>query len=169
MTKITKTLWLCFFLPCLTLTSSLSFAAAAGNKSANVTGKWQLSWEARLGTERGTMLLEQAGAKLTGNFHGHLSSPNISGTINDKSITLNLDFQGAHPFTLVFTGTVEGDKMAGKFVIQGVQDGYDWHGENAHQTNYSWTAIRQPDQTQSQSSPEIQLDGKGNSSETVKN
>jgi hypothetical protein len=125
-----------------------SFAAGGENKLVNVMGKWQLSWEARLGTERGTMLLEQVDSKLTGSFQGHLVSPKISGTIKDKSISLNLDFQGAHPFTLVFTGTVDGDKMAGKFAIQGVTDGYDWHGENARPTNYSWTAVRQSDRIQ---------------------
>jgi hypothetical protein len=119
-----------------------SFAAVGEDKPVSVMGKWQLSWEARLGTERGTMQLDQADSKLTGSFQGHLSSK-ISGSIKDKSIRLNLDFAGAHPFTLVFTGTVDGDKMAGKFEIQGVKDGYDWHGENASPSNYSWTAVRQ--------------------------
>jgi hypothetical protein len=146
-TKMRKSRLLSFVLSVLVL--SPSFAAAGENKPVNVAGKWQLSWEARLGTERGPMQLDQVDSSLTGSFQGHLGTPRVSGTIKDKSVTLNLEFQGARPFTLVFTGTVDGDKMAGKFVIQGVTDGYDWHGENARPTNYSWTAVRQPDQTQS--------------------
>jgi hypothetical protein len=119
--------------------------AAGENKPANLTGKWQLSWEARLGTENGTMQLEQVDSTLTGSYHGHLDAPRITGTIDGKNITLKLQFQRAHPFTITFTGTIDGDKMAGKFAIQEVPDGYDWHGENARPSNYSWTAVRQPD------------------------
>jgi len=146
--QITKTQWLCCCLAVLLLTSPF---AAGQNNSANVAGKWQLSWEARLGTARGTLQLEQVGSKLTGSFDGgSLGSPKISGTVEGKNITLTLDFQRAHPFTLVFTGTIDGDKMGGKFDIRGVQAGYDSHGENARPSNYSWTAVRQPDQTRSE-------------------
>jgi|SRR5580658_575487 hypothetical protein len=127
-----------------------TFAAAAENKPANLAGKWQLSWEARLGTERGTMQLEQVDTTLTGSYHGHLDAPRITGNVEGKNITLKLEFQRAHPFTIVFTGRVDGDKMAGKFEIQEVPDGYDWHGENARPSNYSWTAVRQPDATPAQ-------------------
>jgi hypothetical protein len=133
------------FLSFLILISGLF--AAAENPPPNVSGKWQLSWEARLGAEHGTLQLDQDGAKLTGSYHGHLASQQISGTIKEKTITLNLEFPGPHPFTLIFTGTIDGDKMAGKFEIQGVQSGYDVHGENASPSNYSWTAARQPNQT----------------------
>jgi hypothetical protein len=132
-------------------------AFAAGNQPANVAGKWQLSWEARLGTERGTILLKQQDSSLTGIYQGHLGSPKVSGTAVGTNVILNLNFQGSHPFTLVFKGIVEGDKMAGKFEVQGVPAGYDPHGENAHPTNYSWTALRQPEQSQSASR---QPDGK---------
>jgi hypothetical protein len=141
-----------FWLVFLLLISSL--ATAGENKYVNLTGKWQLSWEARLGTERGLLQLEQGDSSLAGSFHGHLDAPRITGSVDGKKISLKLEFQRAHPFTLVFTGTVDGDKMAGKFEIQGVPDGYDWHGENAHPSNYSWTAARQPDPTPREDSPE---------------
>jgi hypothetical protein len=134
-----------FFFSFLILVSGL--ALAAENPPANVSGKWQLSWEARLGTEHGTLQLDQNGSKLTGNYHGHLNSSQVSGTVKEKTITLTLEFPGPHPFTLVFTGIMDGDKMAGKFEIPSVQSGYDAHGENASPSNYSWNAVRQPDQT----------------------
>jgi hypothetical protein len=146
--KMTNTRWLHFCLPLLLLTCS--FAAVGGNKP-NVVGKWQLSWEARIGTERGTLLLEQVDSRLTGTYQGGLSSPHVSGSTDGTNITLNLDFPGTHPFTIAFKGTVDGDKMAGKFEIEGLANGYDSHGENVRPSNYSWTAVRQPSSTQSNS------------------
>ena len=145
-----KTRLLCFCLSIFMLMPA--FAAAGENAPADVTGKWQISWEARMGTEHAKLQLEQSEAKLTGTFQGRLGAPKVSGAVEGKNIRLNLDFPGAHPFTLIFTGTIDGDKMAGKFDIQGVEGGYDWHGENVHPSNYAWTAVRQPDQTQSHNS-----------------
>jgi hypothetical protein len=123
------------------------FVAVAEDQPANVGGKWQLSWVARMGTERGSLQIEQANSKLTGNYQGRLGSPKVWGNIEGKNIILNLEFQGSHPFTLTFRGTVDGEKMGGKFDVQGVPAGYDSHGENAHPTDYSWTAVRQPRQS----------------------
>ena len=73
-----------FNLSFLMLTCTL--AAFGEGQPAIATGKWQISWEARLGTERGTLQLEQVGSKLTGSFQGRLGSPKISGNIEGKNI-----------------------------------------------------------------------------------
>lgn len=140
-----KSRLLYFTLPLLMLASTF---AGAGDNSANLAGKWQLSWEARLGTERGTLQMEQVGANLSGSYQGRLGSSKVSGNIEGKHVKLNLDFRSATPFTISFTGTVDGDKMGGKFEIKGADDSYDSHGENARPSDYSWTAIRQPGQTE---------------------
>jgi len=114
-------------------------------KPASVRGKWQISWEARLGTAHGTVQLEQVKSTLTGSYQGQLGTPKVSGTVEGNNVSFTLDFQGAHPFSLIFKGVLDGDKMAGKFEIGGVEGGYDQHGENARPSNYTWTAIRQPD------------------------
>jgi hypothetical protein len=159
-TKRSITRTRCFFFCLAALMLAATFAAAEDNP-AKLAGKWQLSWEARLGTERGTMQLDQVGSKLTGTFEGgSLGSPKISGNIECNTVTLNIEFQRTHPFTIIFKGTLDGDKMGGKFEIQGVQSGYDSHGENATPSNYSWTAVRQPDQTQSASAQQKQSDPK---------
>src|SRR5208282_2529166 len=88
--------------------------------------------------------IRQTGNKLTGTFQGRHGSVGISGKSDGKNISFDLPFPGSHPFTLNFQGSVDGDKMAGKFAIQGVEDGYDWHGENARPSNYTWTGVRQP-------------------------
>jgi hypothetical protein len=135
---------------------ALHLSVAAQTKPTNVSGKWQISWEARVGTERDTIQLEQTESKLTGTFQGKLGSPKVSGNVDGKHITLRLDFPGSQPYTLLFTGTIDGDKMSGSFEVPGVDKAYDWHGENVRSTNYTWSAIRQsdthqPDQTSANS------------------
>jgi hypothetical protein len=112
--------------------------------STSVSGKWQISWEARMGTEHDILELKQTEAKLTGNFQGHLGSPKVSGSVDGNNVSLRLEFPGKQPYTLIFTGTIDGDKMSGKFEIEGMPTGYDQHGENARPSNYTWTAVRQP-------------------------
>jgi hypothetical protein len=134
---------LCLCLPVLVLACTV--AGFGEDKPARVAGKWQFSWEARIATESGTLQLEQADSKLSGSYHGNLTAPKVSGAIEGNKITLNMNFQRAHPFTIVFTGTIDGDKMSGKFVIPGMENGYDPHGENVRPSNYSWAAVRLPD------------------------
>ena len=135
---------LALFLPFLLV--AFCTTALGQDKSATVAGKWQISWEARFGTERGTIQFEQADSKLSGSLQARVGSPKVTGVVDGKKVSFELAFQGPpKPFTLVFTGTTDGDKMAGKFEIKGMTDGYDWHGENAHPTSYSWTAVRQSD------------------------
>jgi hypothetical protein len=106
----------------------------------SVSGKWQLSWQARIGEEQGTLLLQQSGTKLSGSFHSELGTPVVSGTMQEENISFKLGFAGDHPFAIVFTGKVDGNRMKGKFALDGMADGYDQHGENVQPTNYSWTA-----------------------------
>jgi hypothetical protein len=132
------------FLVFLQITCLVTFTQTqSSSKTAlDVEGKWQLSWRARIGTEKGVLSLERNGTKLNGSFHSELGSPIVSGTIQDENISFKLQFEGAHPFAIVFIGKVEGSKMDGKFAIDGMMDGYDQHGENVQPTNYSWSAIR---------------------------
>jgi hypothetical protein len=106
----------------------------------SVSGKWRLSWQARIGMEQGTLVLEQSGTKLNGSFHSELGTPVVSGTMQEQNISFKLGFAGDHPFAIVFTGRVDGNKMNGKFALDGMADGYDQHGENVQPTNYSWKA-----------------------------
>jgi autotransporter translocation and assembly factor TamB len=131
-----------FILILLSMTHLLSQAQA---KPTTLTGKWQISWEARIGTERDTIQLDETGSKLTGTFQGKLGDPKVSGNVDGTNISLRLDFPGAKPYSIVFTGTIDGDKMSGKFEIPGVDGAYDFHGENIRPSNYTWSAVRLPD------------------------
>jgi hypothetical protein len=123
----------------------LHSAPAAQRKATNASGKWQISWEARIGTERDTIQLDQLGSKLTGSFQGRLGNPGVSGNVEGNQISLRLDFpakQAYSAYSLVFTGTIDGNKMSGKFEVPGVDRAYDFHGENVRPSNYTWSAIR---------------------------
>jgi hypothetical protein len=128
---------------------ALHIPVLAQTRSANssLTGKWQISWEARNGTERDSLQLEQTESKLSGTFQGKLGSPKVSGSVDGSQVVLQLDFPGPHSYTLQFTGTIDSDKMkmSGKFGVPGIDQAYDWHGENVRPTNYTWSAIRQSD------------------------
>jgi hypothetical protein len=130
-----------FFFVLLLLLATYS-ASPAQTKPTNVTGKWQISWEARIGTERDAIQLEQTDSKLTGTFQGKLGNPKVSGNVDGANISLRLDFPGAKPYSIVFTGTTDGDKMSGKFELPGVDAAYDFHGENIRPSNYTWSAVR---------------------------
>jgi hypothetical protein len=126
--------------------------AAAEDKTVNVSGKWEISWEARIGTERDMIELQQSGSVLTGTFHGKLVTPRISGNVGGKNITLRLDFPGQKPYSIVFTGAIDGEKMSGKFEVPGVPGAYDFHGENISPSNYTWSAVRAADGSQASKS-----------------
>jgi hypothetical protein len=152
-----KTRFFFFVLLLLSVAYSLS---AAQTKPINVSGKWQISWEARIGTERDTIQLEQHDSnqhdsnqndsnkndsRLTGAFQGKLGNPKVSGNVDGANISLRLDFPGDKPYSIVFTGTTDGDKMSGKFEVPGVDKAYDFHGENIRPSNYTWSAVRLSD------------------------
>jgi|HubBroStandDraft_6_1064221.scaffolds.fasta_scaffold140337_2 hypothetical protein len=141
------------------LFACFGFETALEAQTVNVSGKWQISWEARIGTERDILDLQQAGSALTGTFHGRFVTPKVSGNVEGKNITLRFDFPGQKPYSIVFAGAIDGDgvdgsgvdgrKMSGKFEIPGVPGAYDFHGENISSSNYTWSATRVTDGAQS--------------------
>jgi hypothetical protein len=146
--------WL--LLPILT-TAVIAQSQASGKPPVSVSGKWQLSWQARIGVEQGTLVLQQSGNKLNGSFHSELGTPVVSGTMQDSNISFKLGFAGDHPFAVVFTGKVDGNKMNGRFALDGMADGYDQHGENVQPTNYSWKASLLEDHAGRQQEPLVRI------------
>jgi hypothetical protein len=148
-----------FFFLCSLTVPPLGAAQAKNNSSAgdsakpaNVSGKWQVLLEGRLGTEPGVLQLQQDGAKLAGTFQDlHGFSP-LSGTVVENQVSFDVQFQGQRPFTIRFTGTV--DKPADANELKGTSqailpDGgkvFLGHaGEVAH-PEHPWTAKRIPNQ-----------------------
>jgi hypothetical protein len=138
-------------------TAAIAQGQAPGKPPVSVSGKWQLSWQARIGEEQGILVLQQTGTKLNGSFHSELGTPVVSGTMQEENISFKLGFAGDHPFAIVFTGKVDGNRMKGKFALDGMADGYDQHGENVQPTNYSWKASLLEDHAGRQQDPSVRI------------
>lgn len=132
----------CFLAFLLLIATSASAPMLTADGHAGIAGKWTISWQARLGKEQGTIEFQQKGNELTGVFHGHGDPCSVSGTLKDGTISFSLEFHGKTSYTIVFTGTLDGDQMKGNFQLQGMKDGYDQHGENVQRTDYLWTGVR---------------------------
>jgi hypothetical protein len=114
------------FLLCL----AASLPAVAGNAPSqplNVAGRWNVSWQARLGTEQAEVELQQDGSKLSGTFHDPHHTCVLSGTIEGKSVSFNVNFTGPRPYTIAFKGTLDGDKRLFNQNIPGRPSGRQTH------------------------------------------
>jgi hypothetical protein len=123
---------------------------------ADASGDWQVSWEGRMGTEQGTLLLKQDGSKLTGTFKDLHGVSSVSGTVEGNRISFEVKFEGKYPFSTRFTGAANGGKLEGKSQGINVNDGggaYLGHGGEIVHPEHPWTAIRvanQPAQSASE-------------------
>jgi|HubBroStandDraft_6_1064221.scaffolds.fasta_scaffold1262801_2 hypothetical protein len=113
----------------------------------NVAGTWQISWQVRLGTAHATVQLKQDGSKLSGTFEEMGVSSRLSGSIQGKEISLDVDFPGPRPYTIEFVGTVDGEKISGKSRAKNVEGAgaYLGHGGEVVQPDHPWTASRTPE------------------------
>ena len=88
--------------------------AAPAGEMASVAGQWEARLEFDRGSAVHTLFLEQQGARLTGTHRGEYSTGDITGTVAAKTVR----FRGSHriegqSISYDFSGTVDGDKMAG--------------------------------------------------------
>jgi hypothetical protein len=155
---VTRRLFLAVFL-LLACAVIVSLPSAAGQtpdnsvssnaaKPPDVSGTWQVSWQGRLGTEQCTLHLQQDGTKLTGTLQDvHGLSP-LSGAVDGKQISFDVQFQGPRPFTTRFTGTADKAADAGKIegtsqaVGVGGAGAYLGHAGEVVQPEHPWTAKR---------------------------
>lgn len=122
-----------------------SSSTSSAAKSSDVSGKWQVAWRGRLGTEQCTLQLEQASSNtLKGTLQDLRGISSLSGTIDGKKISFDVQFQGPHPFTTRFTGTVDDDKIAGtsQAINVGGTGAFLGHGGEVVQPEHPWTAKR---------------------------
>jgi hypothetical protein len=124
----------------------------------DASGKWQVSWQARLGSTTGTLQLQQDGSKLKGTFQDLRGVSPLSGTITGKQISFEVQFAGARPYTIHFTGAVNDDKIEGTSQAVNVGGGgaYMGHAGEVQQPEHPWTAKRdatQPKQDETVSAP----------------
>jgi hypothetical protein len=119
-------------------------AAQGDSQPANVAGKWTMSWQGRDGAKQGMLQLQQDGSKLSGTMDSDRGSVPVTGTVNGNNISFSTQSQGQRSFTLVYTGTIDSDKMTGTSQPQGGQGSGQGGGHHSGgQHNRSWTATRQ--------------------------
>jgi len=155
---VTRRLFATAFLLVVCGSVSVQFAAAQTNdnslsssaaKTLDVSGKWQVAWQGRLGTEQCTLQLQQDSSnKLKGTLQDLHGISSLSGTIDGKKVVFEVTIQGSHPFTTRFTGTVDADKIEGTSQAIGVGGvgAFLGHGGEVVQPEHPWTAKRVTDQ-----------------------
>lgn len=121
------------------------------SQPANIGGAWQISWQARGGSQQATMQIQQDGSKLSGTFQDSGGSSPLTGSVAGNNVSFSVQIQG-RPMTLAFTGTIDGDKMNGTFQPQGGGSGRG--GRGGGQGNHSWSGVRQQGNSGRQSGPE---------------
>lgn len=125
-------------------TSSAPFDAASSAQPADVSGTWQVSWQGRLGSEPCTLHLQQDGTKLSGTFQNLHGLSLLSGKVDQKKVTFDVKFEGSHPFSTRFAGSVSDGKIEGTSQAIGVggSGAYLGHAGEIVQPEHPWTATR---------------------------
>ena len=89
-----------------------TFSASA--QAVDVSGKWNMKVETSAGSGTPVFMLKQTGETITGTYSGQLGEAEVTGTLKGKEI--KLEFK-AGDYNIVYTGTVDGNTMAGKVGI----------------------------------------------------
>jgi hypothetical protein len=116
----------------------------------NVQGKWQASWQGRLGSQPITLELKQKGTKLSGQLLRAQGRSHLFGTVEGNQVSFDVNFSGPRPFTILFKGIVEGDSIKGTSQAQdvGAHGAYLGHGGEIVQPDHPWTAVREKHEQQ---------------------
>ena len=102
---------------CITLSTILVLLFSTFSVSAqttDVSGKWNMKVETSAGSGTPVFVLKQTGETITGTYTGQLGEAAVTGTLKEKAI--KLEFKVGE-YTVVYTGTVEGNTMKGKLTI----------------------------------------------------
>jgi len=82
-----------------------------------VDGNWSLVVATPLGERRGILSVKTEGATLKGQMVEANSTEIFDGTVEGDQICWKVNITEPMPMTLEFTGTVDGDKLAGSVVL----------------------------------------------------
>ena len=96
----------------LVLASGLSAADAP----AKVDWTWQVTVETERGTFDQTLTIQQDGGKIKGTLSGRRGDSPIEGTVDGNKISFSVKRETPNgAMSIDYTGTVDGDSMAGTF------------------------------------------------------
>lgn len=86
-------------------------AAQSANASDSLAGSWKMSFTDAHGNARqATLVLQQDGEKLTGNFEGARGTFPLSGTVRGSEVSITVKAMGRQ---VTFSGTADGTQMKG--------------------------------------------------------
>lgn len=97
----------------------------------SVDGNWKITMSTPMGDRDATLALTSAGGTLTGSPSAEGNSAAIfDGTVNGNDVAWKVDITSPMPLTLAFTGTVDGDAIAGEMGI-GFMGSFPFKGTRA--------------------------------------
>ena len=82
-------------------------------------GNWSLVVATPMGERRGTLSVKTEGAMLKGQMIDANSTEIFDGAVNGDEICWKVNITDPMPMTLEFTGTINGDDLAGSVVLGG--------------------------------------------------
>lgn len=97
----------------------------------SVDGNWKITMNTPMGDRDATLSLASAGGTLTGSQSAEGNSAAIfDGTVNGNDVSWKVDITSPMPLTLTFTGTVDGDSIAGDMGV-GFMGSFPFKGARA--------------------------------------
>jgi hypothetical protein len=111
------------------------------DQPSHVSGKWQVVWTGRLGTENALLELHQNRSVLTGTFRDLHGDSVVTGIVEKNTVTFDVEFKAVRPFTISFSGTIDEGTMKGSSKAKGME-AYMGHGGEVVQPDRPWTATR---------------------------
>ena len=78
-------------------------------------GTWKLTMQTPIGERKSTLALQSSGAALTGKLTADEGGGTdiYEGKLSGTTASWKADIKNPMPLTLVFSGTIDGDKMSG--------------------------------------------------------
>jgi hypothetical protein len=105
---------------------ALLLPAIGSAQTADVTGKWDMSFNTQQGAMQSVMNIQKDGDKLSGTITGPQGDLPIAVTLKEKAITIEAAITTPNGnINMVMTGTVDGDSMKGT-VDFGGRSSADW-------------------------------------------
>ena len=92
-----------------------------------ISGRWNVVVELDAGGGAPTFIFEQSGGTLTGAYEGTFDNAEVTGTVDGNQVEFWFDLQGVR---VTYTGTIDGDTMAGTCDYAGVGSG-EWEAQRA--------------------------------------
>ena len=79
-----------------------------------IDGKWEITINSPMGTQKAQLELAASGGALTGTQHAQGSSQPVSnGKVDGNAVSWSANITSPMPMTLEFSGSVEGDSIKG--------------------------------------------------------